>query len=405
MDYGPVPDPRREEFEQVAHYAFTPEEEPGSGGRLDDPSLQLGDRRALFEDDELTAVCRLLELEARCRGSWITLGGLRSVATPPEYRREGRAARLMQAALAEYSDRGVPLVALWPFDHDFYADLGWAATAKRAKYRLPPDSLEPLASNETGRLFRPTPDEWERLRAVNLADGEGTSLSLRRSEYWWRHRVFERSGTRRHVYAWERDGDLESYVVYTVENEANENVLRVRDLAAVDDRAFRHACWLLYNHDSQVDWIDLTGDPCGTPGTLLDRVASPETVTCELEHGAMVRIADVTTALETVSYPSDLDFTGVVDVADDLAEWNDARFELRIAGGDARCRRLAADERGGDGPPDVSVGVGTLSQLVVGYCDVARGTRIGTLRFEEEAARDALAAAFPGHPVELSEFF
>lgn len=403
MEYRPVPESRMQEFENVAHYAFSPEDEPGDSDRVDDSSFQLGDPRALFEGDDLSIVCRLLELDARCRDEWITLGGLRSVATPPEYRREGRATALMEESLREFADRGVPLVALWPFDHDFYGAHGWAVAAKHATYRLPPSTLAQVAEDETGRLFRPSPDDWKRLHRVNLEDGEGTSLSLRRTEDWWRHRVFERSGTRRHVYAWERDGTVESYVVFTVDSAENGRVLDVDDLAAVDDRAFRHICWLLFNHDSQVETVVMNGHPAGKSGELLDRVASPESVSCELEHGAMVRIADVPTALEAISYPDELPASIVLDVDDGLAEWNDSTFEVSFEGGQSACRRVGGVVE--DGTADVSVDVGTLSQLVVGYRSVRQAVRTGSLAVESDGTLDALERAFSERPVELSEFF
>lgn len=401
MEYRPVPASRMQEFENVAHYAFFPTDDPVDSDRVDDPSIQFGEPRALFEGEEMAAICRVLELDARCRDDWITLGGLRGVATPPEHRRSGRAAALIEETLAEFAERDVPVVALWPFDHDFYAGLGWASAAKHVTYRLPPSALAPLAANETGRSFRPSADEWERLHDVNLAAGEGVSLSLRRTEDWWRHRVFERSGTKRHVYAWERNGDVEGYVAYTVDRDAGDLVLEVQDLAAVDDRAFRHLCWLLYNHDSQVDEIELPGKPEATPGSLLDRVASPESVTCELEHGAMVRAADVPAALTALSYPTDLDAGLVIEVADDFVEWNDDAFHVAFADGRATCQRV---EDGCDAP-DVTVDVGTLSQLLVGYRAVERARTDGGLTARDDEAVEVLNRAFPPRPVELSEFF
>ena len=403
MEYRPVPESRLQEFENVAHYAFYPEDEPVDSDRVGDPSSQFGDRRALFAGEEMVAVCRLLEFEARCRDDWITLGGFRAVATPPEHRREGHAATLMAEGIAEFAERDAPLVALWPFDHGFYADLGWAAAAKRSTYRLPPAALAPIAENDTGRLFRPSAEEWDRLQAVNVAASEGTSLSIRRTERWWRHRVFEQSGTKRHVYAWERDGEVESYVVYTVEREDGDRVLYVQDMASVDDRAFRHVCWILANHDSQIETVEMTEKRGSELGDLLDRVASPKSVSCELSHGAMVRIADVPTALESLTYPEDLTATVTLDVVDELAGWNDETFEIRFEHGRVQCNRVEGGN--GDTNPDVTVDVGTLSQLVVGYCDVDRAARVGTLTIHREETRGVFERAFPPRPVELAEFF
>lgn len=401
MEYRPIPESRLQELADIAQYAFYPTAEPGESNRVDDPSFQIGDPRALFDGEEMLAACRLLEFDARCRNEWITLGGLRGVLTPPEHRREGYASRVATDALGEFRERGVPLVALWPFDHGFYADLGWAPAVKHATYRLPPESLRPLASREAGRLFRPSVSEWERLQTVNLETGAGVSLSLRRTEEWWRHRIFERAGTKRTVYAWERDGEVEGYVVFSIEDEAGDSVLSVEELSAVDDRAFRHVCWLLYNHDSQVESIELPGNPDDQYGELLDRVMSPESVACELEHGAMVRMVDVPQALEAVQYPADLDATIVLDVLDDQADWNDSQYELTFTAGRVQCRRI----EGGAGQADARVDVGTLSQLLVGYYPVETARRVGTLRLRSDTAATVLESVFPARPVQLSEFF
>jgi len=49
MEYRPVPDSRLQAFENIAQYAFSPEDQPAESDRVADPSKQFGEPRALFE--------------------------------------------------------------------------------------------------------------------------------------------------------------------------------------------------------------------------------------------------------------------------------------------------------------------------------------------------------------------
>jgi len=220
---------------------------------------------------------------------------------------------------------------------------------------VPPAALESVAANETGRLFRPSPDDCERLRRVNQADGEGDVADAspdRELVAPPRVRTVRNQTSRLRV---ERDGTVEGYVAYTVAGAENDRTLTVHDVAAVDDQAFRHVCWLLFTHDSQVETVELPGDPSHAPGELLDRVAAPESVTCELDHGAMVRVAAVPTALEAIPYPDDVATEFVLDVEDGLVDWNDGTFHVAIEDGRGRCHRV----EGVNESADVSVSIGT----------------------------------------------
>lgn len=89
-------------------------------------------------------------------------------------------------------------------------------------------------------------------------------------------------------------------------------------------------------------------------------------------------------------------------MSDPFADRNDGAFELTVEGSATTCRR--ADDAT-DAPPDVELGVGALSQLVVGYRSAESLAAAGELTAATDDALADLAALFPEGDVYLREFF
>ncbi|MFB6184198.1 MAG: enhanced intracellular survival protein Eis [Haloarculaceae archaeon] len=392
VSYRPVPDDRTEDAQRILDYAFELESGPQNYESGSTPN-RLGELRGLFDDDEIVSVGTLYDFEARFRGDWIGLGGLGGIATPPEYRRKGRVRDLVRESLAEFRDREVPLVALWPFEHDFYRRLGWGTCQKYVEYELPPSALAFASEPDDGSFRRVGPDDWDGLQDVHLAAGEGATLSTRRTDDWWRHR-FTDWGHKPYAYAYERDGTVEGYVVYTVTETADERRLNVWEVSVRDPVATTALLWFLHNHDSQVSTVRLYRSDTD----LLDRATDAETVDCTVGMGPQVRIVDVVDALDAMPVP-DREFDLRLAVSDPLAEWNDATFRIRTKAGHLSCRTSATGE------PDATVDVSTLSQLIVGYFGVDDAERLAGLAVDGAETRAALSALFQPETVTLRELF
>ncbi|MFB6129132.1 MAG: enhanced intracellular survival protein Eis [Halorhabdus sp.] len=392
--FRPISTAERDEFDRIRRYAFHLEDGPlpredDSDGDAESP---LGTRYGYFDDGELTSICIHYTFETRLRGEWLEMGGLGAVATPPEHRREGNVRRLLEASLETFES--VPIVTLWPFSTAFYRQFGWASANEITRYTLPPGQLAAIA--EPDGEFRPVdPDDWRTLRKVHLAAGREETLSVRRSEQWWRRRIFHAWGDdRRHVYAYVREGTPAGYVVYDVE-QGDERDLVVEYLGARDHAAYRAVLGFLGDHDSQVDRIilDRPGD-----STLFDVLREPQKVDAELRPGPMVRLTDVTTALEAVPYPDGVDERVVLAVSDPLLEENDGVYRLLVEDGEGLCRSKP------DATPDVTLDVGALSRLLIGARSVDTLATVGDLSADADA-RETLARLFPPERVFLREFF
>lgn len=412
MEYRPFPDERVDEFRAFMRYAFSPVDGPYDPDE-EDGHETIADRRGLFDGEDPVAVCAHHDFSLRIRGADRAVAGLSAVASPPEHRRRGNVGRMLGESLEEYRERGVDVSVLWPFEHSFYARYGWATASRYRRFTVPPEQLgfvDDLIVTESddagggGGIFRRLgADDYPAVRPVLDAMADRYALTMDRTEEWWRERALRGWKTDPFVYGWERDGDLRAICSYAFEDDADDTVLCVSDAAFVDDEAWFQLLRFFRNHDSQVAAVRLDAPP---DAPLLDLVADPRAVTCEIRTGPMVRLVDVAGAFEALDPGPAVDTAFSIAIEDPLAEWNDAAFRIDVADGSVAVESAPAAE-----PVDLAADIGALSQVYVGYRSVTEAVRAGGLSLETEvpasdaATADALRALFLPQPTHLRERF
>ncbi len=299
-DYRQIPD-ERGVFHEYRTYAFVPElgPTPYDSDEHDTPRALLGSPRGIYPDadadaSEPRAVCRHYWLTARVRGDLHPTAGLAAVATPPEYRRQGYVGQLLEHSLEEYRERGCRFAVLWPFRYAFYRQFGWDTSNTIVTHECDPETLAfaAAATDREGSFTRLDADDYERLESAYDSFAERYALTLERSDDWWRYRLLENFDTDPYIYAYERDGAVRGYLIYTVEanDDHNERTMDVSELGfeTYDDLlALLSFC---HTHDSQVDRVRLRV-PEQVP--LLEIAAEPDEIETTVETGPMVRIVDV----------------------------------------------------------------------------------------------------------------
>ncbi|NKE37191.1 GNAT family N-acetyltransferase [Natronococcus sp. JC468] len=396
-DYRPIPD-ERETFHEYRSYAFRPE----GGVPAYDPDEHetvrdaRGARRGIFAegDDRPRTVCRHYWLEARVRGDARPVAGLASVATPPEFRREGNVRELLEGSLAEYRERGDRLSILWPFRYRFYRQYGWDTANRIVTHAASPEAFAFARGADNGS-FRPLEaDEYAVLEPVYDAASEG--LAIERDEAWWRHRIFGGHDADPFVYVYERDGEPAAYLVYRIEREDGARTMRVSELAAVDREALFALFAFCADHDSQVDRVELR---VSEMVPIRELARDPDAIETTLENGPMVRLVDVAAGLPELT-TSEADAALTLEVADPLADPNDGRFVLEVGDGAATCERVDGE----DGEPDASLDIGALSQLAVGARSASDLAYAGRLEADAETVA-TLEELYPEGDVYLGHHF
>lgn len=396
-EYRPVPDDRDPDFRRIARYAFSaargphdPEEEMDERRRR---MFAFGEERGMFDGEALETVCSHIPFTVRVRGTWLPMGGLTAVASPPERRREGLVGEMLAASLAEYRDRGWPLAGLHPFDESFYARYGWATGCLHHVATVDVDALSFAQDAAAGSFRRITPeDAGAELDDVFRTWLDDRTLATDRTDDWWRDRVFQSYDDELYGYAYERDGAVRGYVVYEV-SEDEDRTLKTYELAHADHEALLNLLRFCHDHDSQVDAVELHGYDLRP---LFDLVGDRGAVDLEVVPSTMVRVVDVPMALQTVDYPG-VEAAVTLAVTDEHAPWNEATFDVTVADGTAEVVETEAE-------PDATVDVGTLSQLFVGHHSVAAARRFRGLRADEDAAA-TLSRLFPERETFMPEGF
>ncbi|ERH11349.1 MAG: putative acetyltransferase involved in intracellular survival related acetyltransferase [halophilic archaeon J07HB67] len=402
-----VPATDREQFEWALQYAFSPSRGPGSTESSGDWPPALYTPRAVYDAGRLCATSKLYTLPGRVRGTETTVGGVGGVATLPEHRESGHVRRLCRDALGWYADRDVPLAALWPFSTPFYERLGWGTAYGYSRLTTPPEQLP--SHDPRGSVVRLDATDWERLSAASDRADRDATFRLARTEQWWHEQRFSDDGwgSVPYCYGYERDGRLAGYLSYQVADD--DQTLTVENFVTVDEEARRALLDFLGCHGAQIESVVVHDEP---DTELLARLDDPGPATCELHRGPMVRLTTVD-ALAEFGWPTptDGDPSAEVDcrltVTDPLSVV-DGVYRLQVANGTATVDPVD------DTPPsegseavdtDVTVGVGTLSRLAVGACDVATATRLGDLSVGDDRVRASLANVFRPGTVRLRQFF
>jgi predicted acetyltransferase len=396
-DFRPVPDSDLATFRSLVSYAFRPETGPVDDADPDDlpAPLAVGDRYGLYDGDDLLTVCKHIEFRTHLRGDVHDLHGLSAVASAPERRRRGLTRDLLHDSLEQSRSEDVYLSALWPFKRSFYAQYGWETGTRAVEHTLDPDVLSFAPDHDHGVFVDLDEDDWERAASVHDAHGADYELTMERTEEWWRKRVFQGWEDDPFAYGFERDGDLAAYLTYSFDSGDDGKTLQVRDWAYVDHDARTAVFRFLADHDSQVDEVSVW---TAADDDLLDLLPNTNDADAELHLCPMVRLVDVRDALEALSYPESAEFDLALDVADPLVDWNDETVRVRVADGSATAESAPA------AAADVELGVGALSQLAVGYRSAHELATVGDID-ADDAAVDALAAAFPTRQVFLREGF
>ncbi|QGN06538.1 GNAT family N-acetyltransferase [Halorhabdus sp. CBA1104] len=389
VEHRPVAGEDVDAHRRIRRYAFHAADGPDPE---DEDGPTIGQPFGLYDDGTLVSIAKHYAFDARLRGEWVDLAGLGAVATPPAYRDQGYARRSLQASVERLADEETPLVALWPFETAFYRQFGWTTANYVHRFDCHADALTEF-DVDSGTFHPVGPDDWESLEAVHLAAGDGETLSVRRSEQWWRNRILRQWGQdRRHAYRYDRAGTPAGYLAYEVED----GTLSVAYMGAVDYDALRALLSFVGRHRAQIETVAFER---AEGAALLDVLSRPQDVECTLTPGPMVRATDVAMALEAVSYPDTVEADVTLTVTDPLVPDNAGQYRLCVADG----RGLVESDP--DTDSDARIGVAGLSGLIVGARDATATARAGSVEFVDTGVERTLDELFPTERVFLREFF
>lgn len=342
----------------------------------------------LFADDgRLLSRLSVLPLEVWIRGSKLAMGGVASVASWPDARRQGGVRRLLQHAFERMRENGQSISMLAPFSFAFYRKFGYESTIERKLYTLETKHLTMRA--DTPGSVRIAAKDWAALDSVYSGYASQFDGALARDARWWEQRILSKPGLAAVYY--DEDGRPQGYMLY----EVSDRTLKVQDWAAVTEDA-RIALWTYAgNHDSMITQLTMEA-PADDPLSFL--VEDPR-FKQEIQPYFMSRIIDAENFIAQYRFAgADRTSEVALTIMDAHAPWNEGSFALRIeADGSARLARGA----GGGG---LSCDIQTLTAMLVGHRRPAWLHRIGRLQGPVEQALE-LDRRVPGQRPFLADYF
>lgn len=147
----------------------------------------------IYDQNRLMASACYFDFTTRLNQQWIPCAGIAGVACEPEARRQGLVKALVRHCLEDINKRDIPVAALWPFNHSFYENCGFALTDLHYFVQIPIHELKRFSGANKYKqikLDKENPDTIFGAKKIHDQWIENFNLSFKRSDYRWRRLLF-----------------------------------------------------------------------------------------------------------------------------------------------------------------------------------------------------------------------
>lgn len=340
-------------------------------------------------------------------GRSVPMGGLAGVAVAPQARGLGVARQLVGDAIAAMRDRGEVLSSLYPTAPPLYRSMGYEFAGR---YERTTVDLHTVAAAAKRHADDPSFEiqqvggvELERLRPLYDRLAAESPGWLDRSDLFWERLCHEIKPDRHNRFCYlltDSEGTIRAGL--TVSHRAGTEPLKfgldIGGPFADSPAAMRAALLLVATMGATADraTFSLPVEQLGlaVPAPYLDHADS---------WLWMTRIVDLAGAITARGYNPHVTADVVLAVSDPVAPWNDGRWALSVANGEAMVERIEDD--GQQRTDAIELDIQTLSALFTGFLDPDSLARAGKLPGTSRVALDAVAGIFAGPAPRLADFF
>ncbi|UJL46587.1 GNAT family N-acetyltransferase [Virgibacillus sp. NKC19-16] len=330
-----------------------------------------------MEEDQIAAKVHLIPLSCYIHGRSFAMGGISSVATWPEYRRQGMVKHLLYHALKQMKQNGQTLSFLHPFSFAFYRKYGWEHAFTQQRYSIPLEKLKKEWGG-AGYVRRIQPD-IPMLHRIYTEYAKTFNGILERDEKWWKQRVLKDESQHIAV-AFSAEGYPEGYLIYNVK----EQVLTVKEVVYNNLNARKLLVQFIGNHDSMAEKANLVVPEDDNLPLLLDEPRFEQ----KLLPYFMARIVDVKGFLE--AYPFQGDGKLTLELEDEFLPENSGSYQL----GHGDVANIEA----------IQCSIQVLTGVLLGYKRPSDYYQVGLLKGDAQAI-EQLEELIPRRQTYLMDFF
>ncbi len=340
-------------------------------------------------DDQIAAKLHLIPLSIYVHGRPFKMGGISSVATWPEYRRQGMVKDLLKHALINMKAQGQTISLLHPFSVPFYRKYGWELTFTEQHYTIPIENLK-RDWKGNGYVRRVKPD-IARLNEIYTAYSKGFTGMLIRDEKWWEQRVLKENG---HIaVAYSEEQRPEGYIFYDVKKD----IFHVKEMAHCNLNGRKLLLQFIANHDSMATEVRMTVPENDDLPLLLD---DPVFARKQVPY-FMSRIVDIHQFLK--NYPFEVGEAALsepltIDVEDEFLPENNGTYQLEKLGDDIKVT-FTEEHRGG-----IQCSIQQLTVILLGYKRPIELFAVGLIQGKKRKT-EQLEKLIPKQQTFLADFY
>ena len=319
----------------------------------------------------------------------IPTGYIASIACLPASRGRGYGGAGLAYLLKHMRDAGTVVSTLQPFDFDYYRRFGWEWVCANRFYTIPSRLLRP--DPETQYVRAAMREDRSRIQGAYTRFAGGYRGMVARKDTHWNHLLEDTKEHITYTYLYEREGEVEGYLVYRGGN-AEETWLP--EFITLTARAQRGLLGLLRRHEMQVRkfaWKAPEDDG------FWSQYCHTEMETT-LKTNLQGRVVDLVGALSAWKPAPSARGTLLLGIDDTTAPWNHATWKVTFDEGAVSVSATTAEAQ-------IHMDIQAFTQAYFGVLTVPSLRKQDRLQVHAEPAYPALCALLAGPPMWMSGDF
>lgn len=275
-----------------------------------------------MDDKQIAAKLHLIPLSVYINGKEMKMGGVSSVATWPEYRRQGLVKELLHHSLTYMKRQGHTVSYLYPFSFGYYRKYGWELAFGKKEYSIPIERFSNTKSSPSQGYVRRENADVSLLNTLYATYAKKFNGMLARDEKWWHDRILNNKDM--HVaIAYNENDEASGYILFNVKKD----VFHVMDHAYTSQVGRELLLQFISNHDSMVEKVKMTVPENDHLPLLLNEPRFEQ----QTEPYFMARIVDVQAFLKQFPFQEGNEKI-TLHVTDDFLPENTGVYQLNTYG-------------------------------------------------------------------------
>ncbi len=386
----------KDEYDQAAELAATCFHESVENMKNDFKEFSEQYFLGAFEDDQLQAAADGRFFEIFIRNQLFKCAGIAFVMTSPVHRRKGLVNKLMNILLRKMKDDGYVYSALWPFEHKFYSNFGYASIEKAISYKIKPSNIrKDLQKDESISIkrYEPTKD-FKKLNTI-AQNAVNKYTRIVGKEDAWKLRSYAQ---RFKMYLFERGEVPVGYFCFKLKKTGEyQHDMNILDLAYIDISTKKSIFSFLRNFDSDVKHIMIN---LPYEEEILSYLVDYNSEHKFASWSGMLRVLDLKMCFEGLNFPPNISTSLHLKMEDKIIEENTGTWKIAINNG--KCIAVKTTEEDVSKDKILEISVSKITQLLAGYESLPKLLEVEETNIPEEWLNPHL---FPRMPCSIMVWF